>query len=120
MLGMEEGSPGQGARMRAGRVVGQPQSSLFLLHRQSLGSGRRRESEGVRSPGLRAGEGQGQWIQLPQGAPLRSGTNGDPTGLAGEVGESLGLPRNPASSSDAAAPPAPPLPPSHRPLHPIR
>lgn len=78
MLGMEEGSPGLGARMRAGRVVGQPQSSLFLLHRQSLGSGRRRESEGVRSPGLRAGEGQGQWIQPPKEPPCGQGPTGTP------------------------------------------
>lgn len=84
------------------------------------GVGKEEGIRGSQKPWPEGWRGAGTVDPAPQGAPLRSGTNGDPTGLAGEGGESLGLPRNPASSSDAAAPPASPLPPSHRPLHPIR
>lgn len=62
VFGMEEGSPGKGARMRAGRVVEDPHSSPLPLPRHSLGSGRRRR-------GQEPWRGTGRGDPVPQGAP---------------------------------------------------
>lgn len=123
VLGMEEGSPGGGARMRAGRVVERvthPQSSLFPLASAFPGIG---EEEGVTSPGRGDEAWRGAWRvdPAPQGASPRGsqGPHGHHRGAAGEGGGSRGLPRHLVSSSDAAntpsipcAPPIPPPPPS--------